>query len=301
MHIAIAGGSGFIGTHLVRNWRKQGHQVTVISRSCAKVRDGLSLTDCVTWDELATQPDRLDGVDAIVNMAGESISSGRWTNERKQRILLSRVDMTQKIVALVEGMNRKPSVVINGSAIGVYGMSDEARFDEDSLATGSDFLAHVSGQWEAEADRIPVERLVKIRTGVVLGVDGGAFPKMAEPYKLFAGGRIGSGRQWLSWIHIDDYVRLLDFCLHTPIMSGVVNATAPHPVTNDEFGRALGQAMRRPHLLPVPAFVLKLLLGEMAELLLCGQHVTPARALAAGFTFKYPSIKLAVQDLVSKM
>ncbi|BAU28024.1 hypothetical protein DFP93_10199 [Aneurinibacillus soli] len=301
MHIAIAGGSGFIGAHLVKNWRKQGNQVTVISRSCAKVRSELPLTDCVTWDELAAQPDRLDGVDAIVNMAGESIHSGRWTNERKQRILLSRVDTTQKIAALVEEMNRKPSVVINGSAIGVYGMSDEARFDEDSLAAGSDFLAHVSGQWEAEADRIPVERLVKIRTGVVLGVEGGAFPKMAEPYKLFAGGRIGSGRQWLSWIHIDDYVRLLDFCLHTQNVSGVVNATAPHPVTNDEFGRALGQALRRPHLIPVPAFVLKLLFGEMAELLLSGQHVAPTRALAAGFTFKYPSVKLAVQDLVSKM
>lgn len=301
MHIAIAGGTGFIGTHLVKNWRKQGHKVTVISRSCEKGPNGVSRLECVTWEEMVAQPDRLNGVDAIVNMAGESINSRRWTDERKQRILLSRVESTQKIAAIVEGMSRKPKVVINGSAIGVYGMSEEARFDEDSLAAGSDFLAHVTWQWEAEADRIPVDRLIKMRTGVVLGTDGGAFPKMALPYKLFAGGRIGSGRQWLSWIHIADYVRLLDFCLTNPNVQGVVNATAPNPVTNDEFGRALGQAMRRPHLFPVPPFVLKAILGEMAELLLCGQHVVPKRAFAAGFTFKYPSIGSAVQDLVSRM
>ncbi|MBN6185542.1 TIGR01777 family oxidoreductase [Aneurinibacillus sp. BA2021] len=301
MKVAIAGGSGFIGTHLLKDWRKKKYEIIVISRDCAKTKAQFPFAQCVTWDELQSHPARLEGIDALVNLAGESINSGRWNEARKQQILLSRVDTTQTIAASIAQLQEKPRVVINGSAIGIYGQSETIRFEEDSGTTGDDFLAQVSRQWEAEADRIPVSRLVKIRTGLVLGTGGGAFPKMALPYRLFAGGRIGSGRQWYSWIHIVDYVRLIHFCLENEAMNGPVNATAPHPVTNEEFGRALASKLHRPHWLPLPGFVLSLALGEMSELLLRGQHVTPKKALAHGFTFQYASIERAIQDLASKM
>ncbi|MFT9846168.1 TIGR01777 family oxidoreductase [Aneurinibacillus sp. REN35] len=301
MKVAIAGGSGFIGTHLLKDWRKKKHEIIVISRSCMKVKESFPFAACITWDELKSHPERLEGIDVLVNLAGESINSGRWTEARKQRILLSRVDTTQKIAAAVSQLQQKPDVVINGSAIGIYGQSDTARFDEDSKAIADDFLAQVSRQWEAEADRIRGVRLVKIRTGLVLGVDGGAFSKMALPYRMFAGGRVGSGRQWHSWIHIADYVRLINFCIENERMEGPVNATAPNPVTNEEFGHALARKLHRPHWLPVPGFVMALALGEMSELLLQGQHVAPKKAVAHGFDFHYAVIDRAIQDLVSKM
>jgi hypothetical protein len=301
MRIAIAGGSGFIGTHLVKDWRKKKYDILVITRNCTKVKKQFPFASCATWDEIAKDSQALEGIDALVNLAGESINSGRWTAERKQSILLSRVETTQRIAAAVGKLTEKPRVVINGSAIGIYGQSDTARFDEDSKAIGDDFLAQVSRQWEEEADRIPAPRLVKIRTGLVMGADGGAFPKMALPYRLFTGGRVGGGRQWHSWIHIVDYVRLINFCIENEAIEGAVNATAPNPVTNNEFGRSLARQMHRPHWLPVPGFVLGLVLGEMSELLLEGQHVTPKRALEQGFVFHYPNIDRANQDLVSKM
>jgi uncharacterized protein (TIGR01777 family) len=301
MRVVIAGGSGFIGTHLIKEWRKKKYEILIISRNCDKVKKQFPFAGYVTWSEIEKDPQVLEGFDALVNLAGESINSGRWTEERKQRILLSRVETTQKIATVVERLNKKPEVVINGSAIGIYGQSDTAKFDEDSGTGAEDFLAHVTQQWEEEADRIPAPRLVKIRTGLVLGVDGGAFPKMVLPYRLFAGGKIGSGHQWLSWIHIADYVRLMNFCIENESIEGPVNATAPRPVTNDEFGRSLARQMHRPHWLPVPGFVMKFTLGEMAELLLEGQYVTPQKVLSHGFVFHYANIDRANQDLVSKM
>jgi uncharacterized protein (TIGR01777 family) len=301
MKVAIAGGSGFIGTHLIRDWQKKKYEITVISRNSEYARGKFPFARCVTWGEISKYPEMLEGQDALMNMAGESINSGRWTAERKQRILSSRIETTRQVATAVEKLTNKPRVVINGSAIGIYGPSDTAYFDEESQTEASDFLAQVSRQWEAEADRILTPRLIKIRTGVVLGTDGGAFPKMALPYRLFAGGKVGSGKQWLSWIHIDDYVRLIQFCIENETLHGPINATAPHPVTNDEFGRSLARQMHRPHWLPVPGVAMKLILGEMADLLLTGQHVTPKRVLAAGFTFQYPTIDRANQELVSSL
>lgn len=301
MKIAIAGGSGFIGTHLIKDWHKKKYDVLLISRSCSKVKEQFPFAGCVTWDEMKSNPQTLEGIDVLINLAGESINSGRWTAERKQRILLSRVETTQQIAEVIGKLKTKPHLVINGSAIGIYGQSDTVHFDEDSQAIADDFLAQVSRQWEAEADRIPSERLVKMRTGLALGVNGGAFPKMALPYRLFTGGKVGNGRQWHSWIHITDYVRLINFCIKNEAMEGPVNATAPNPVTNDEFGRVLARQLYRPHWLRVPKFAMVLALGEMAELLLEGQHVVPKRALDHGFEFHYPSIDRAVQDLISRM
>ncbi|WP_047151064.1 TIGR01777 family oxidoreductase [Aneurinibacillus tyrosinisolvens] len=300
MRIAIAGGTGFIGTYLIRDWMEKKREVIVITRKCdGRVQGKFPGVRCFSWDDLKRNPSPLEHLDALVNMAGESINSGKWTNEQKERILLSRIESTRSIAQMVGKLTSGPRVILNGSAIGIYGHSTVQKFDESSRAYGSDFLAQVTKKWEEEADHIPAPRIVKIRTGVVLGKDGGAFPKMAFPYRLFAGGKIGSGSQWLSWIHIADYVRLLNFCIERESIAGPINATAPHPVTNDDFGRVLARAAHRPHWLPVPEFAMKLLLGEMADLVLKGQHVEPRKLMEAGFRFEYDTVEKALAELMA--
>lgn len=297
MKIAVAGGTGFIGGRLIRYLQSSGDEVLLLSRSSAGgIRGGLRT---VTWQESMERREWFEGLDGIVNLSGESINQ-RWTGAAKQRIVESRLQTVDKLARLVSELKDKPKAVVNGSAIGIYGMSETAQFDETSdAAGGEDFLSDVVRQWERAASAIPAERVVRLRTGVVLGREGGALPLMALPYKLGAGGRVGSGRQWMSWIHEEDIVRLIRFCLEDPRMSGPVNATAPHPVSNDEFGRALASALRRPHWLPVPAFALRLLLGEMSDMLLGGQRVFPQAALAHGFEFRYPTVDKALNALYS--
>ncbi|WP_248925657.1 TIGR01777 family oxidoreductase [Paenibacillus hamazuiensis] len=294
MKIAIAGGTGFIGKHLIRHFLQERHSVILISRRYTEQADPNVRT--VTWAELENNTGSLEGVDAIVNLAGESINQ-RWTAAAKERILQSRLDTVGRIVSLVDRLQAKPSVVVNASGMSIYGTSETEEFDESSPKRITDFLADTVEKWEAAIDRIRGVRVVKLRVGVVLGNDGGAFPKMAMPYKLWVGGRIGSGRQVLSWIHIRDMVRLIDFCIRHDGISGPVNATAPNPVTNDEFGRALGRALGRPHLFPVPAFMFNLLFGELAVLLLEGQRVIPRVLLRHGFEFEYPTIERALTAL----
>ncbi|WP_274649198.1 TIGR01777 family oxidoreductase [Paenibacillus humicola] len=299
MKVAVTGGTGFIGRALVKALLERGDEVLVISR-----QTGASLADPqnlhrITWSMLEAAPSGMEGVDAVVNLAGESINQ-RWNDAAKALILQSRLDAAERIGNAVAALANKPSVVVNASGISIYGTSESETFDERSAPNITDFLSEVVKHWEAAADIIDVPRLVKVRVGVVLGTEGGAFPKMALPFRLFAGGRVGSGKQWLSWIHIRDMTRLLLFCIDNPRMEGPVNAAAPVPVTNDQFGRALAAAMRRPYLFPVPAFVMKAIFGELSVLLLEGQRVVPGKALEAGFEFRYPTIESAIHQLTGK-
>ncbi len=298
MRVAIAGGTGFIGRALSDALLRRGDDVWIISRSQPRrgQQQGLRYT---TWSELERTPVLLDGIDAIVNLTGESINQ-RWTKEAKQRVLQSRLSAAEQVATLINKLPHKPSVVINASGISAYGISSEGPFDEGSPMNVTDFLSEVVRQWEKAADAIPVKRLVKLRVGVVLAAKGGAFPLMALPYRLFGGGRIGSGGQWLSWIHLDDIVSLILFCLDHQEIQGAVNACSPEPATNDEFGRAIGKSMGRPHWFPVPAFVMRTLFGEMSTLLLDGQRAIPRKALEHGFRFRYGTLSGAMEQLVGK-
>ncbi|UKS24143.1 TIGR01777 family oxidoreductase [Paenibacillus sp. HWE-109] len=294
MKIAVTGGSGFIGKRLISHLQQQGHELINISRSAQTVSPHART---VTWEQLRTSSQDLEGLDAIVNLAGESINQ-RWTSKAKERIVQSRIKAAEQVAQLVERMTTKPKVIVNASGMSVYGTSETETFDERSPHRQVDFLSGVVEQWEHTADQIKGPRIVKVRVGLVLDGQEGAFPKMALPYKLGVGGRIGSGKQWLSWIHIEDMVRLIDFCIVNDAIVGPVNATAPNPVTNLVFGRALGKAMHRPNLFPLPAFVLKLIFGELSTLLLDGQKVLPHVLLANGFTFKYIHVEKALADIV---
>ena len=296
MKVVIFGGSGFIGRFLVAHLTGKGSKVVIVSRSERRMDD--PLTHCVTLSELNDKIDQLEQADAFVNLAGETINQ-RWTAKAKEKILTSRIDMTKKVAEIVNKLKYKPKVVMNSSAVGIYGMSETQVFDERSMTQADDFLAKVVSKWEKAADAMADDtRLVKLRTGVVLGKHGGAFPLMALPYKFYVGGRIGSGNQWLSWIHISDMVRLIEFCIRNENMHGSVNATAPTPVTNDEFGRILAKQMNRPHYFPVPEFVFKFLFGEMSQLLLRGQRVLPRIAQEHGFTFTYPTLDKTIENIL---
>ncbi|MFM7881327.1 MAG: TIGR01777 family oxidoreductase, partial [Microcystis panniformis] len=242
----------------------------------------------------------ISGCDAVVNLAGEPISE-RWTSEAKQAIVASRQIGTEKIVEAIALAAQKPKVLINSSAIGYYGTSETASFDENS-PPGGDFLADVCKKWETAAQKVKDygTRLVILRTGIVLG-NGGALGKMIPPFKLFAGGPIGSGRQWFSWIHRDDLINLIIYCLDRPEISGTFNATAPNPVRMKEFCQILGEVMKRPSWLPVPDFALEILLGEGAKIVLEGQEVLPKATQAIGFDYRYPNLEAALEEIVPKM
>ncbi|MFC4811053.1 TIGR01777 family oxidoreductase [Paenibacillus sp. GCM10023250] len=296
MKVAVAGGTGYVGRLLVAALMARGDEVALISRSGGAAASGPRR---ITWAELEASPDVLEGFDAIVNLAGETISR-RWNDRGKRAIVQSRLDAVDALAKAIAALRRKPGVVVNASGISVYGTSGGAAHDEESTARGTDFLASVVEQWEAAADRIPVRRLVKLRIGLVLGLEGGAFPKMLLPYRLFAGGRIGSGKQWIPWIHEEDMVRLVLFCLDRSDVEGPVNACAPEPLTNDDFGRAVGAAARKPHWLPLPSFVLKGMLGKMSFLLLEGSRAIPRKAIEHGFTFSYPTADAALRQLFGR-
>jgi uncharacterized protein (TIGR01777 family) len=304
MQIAILGGSGFVGRHLANRFAERGDEVLVITRQVpANVGSDGRFPDApavryVSWRDLEYSVDALEGVQAIVNLAGETINQ-RWTRKAKERILASRLWASSKLADYVQRLHSKPQVIVSASAIGVYGTSQSETFTEHSLTPTrkTDFLADVVGRWERVVDRISGMRVVKLRLGVVLGNDGGAFKKMALPYRLGAGGRVGNGRQWLSWIHIEDLVRAVEYCIDNPKIDGVVNAVAPNPVTNDEFGRTLGAVLHRPHWLHAPAFAFRLLLGELSLLLLEGQRVVPQVLKESGFEFVYPRLDQALRQL----
>ena len=241
----------------------------------------------------------LDGADTVVNLAGEGIADKRWTAARKAAILDSRVRATRALATAIKSSRTPPRVMLSASAIGFYGSNRGDDTLTEESAAGSDFLAEVCRHWEAEAvPAADITRLVLLRTGVVLDKKSGALPQMALPFRFFAGGRVGSGRQYLSWIHLADWLGMVRWALATPDVAGPLNVTAPAPVTNAEFSRALGRAMDRPALVPAPAFALRLGLGEMADgLLLGGQRVLPAKAQRHGFRFRFASVDAALQDI----
>ncbi|WP_261378358.1 TIGR01777 family oxidoreductase [Paenibacillus agilis] len=297
----LSGGTGLIGRELAEKWLHEGHEVIILTRSVPAV-DHSSRTRkpiYLTWSQLAQASAVADDVDVVVNLAGETISQ-RWNDKAKERIRKSRLEPTQQIADWAARRNRTLPLLISASGSSVYGSSDGERFDEQSPPTGQDFLSDVVRQWEAAADQVPAQRTVKLRIAPVLSSEGGAFQKILLPYRLGVGGRIGKGQQPFSWIHIDDIVRLIDYIVHEDAISDVVNASAPESVTNDEFGRTISRVYHKPHWLPVPTTVLKLMLGEMSILVLEGQHVFPTKALKHGFKFRYPSVEKALLALKEK-
>jgi uncharacterized protein (TIGR01777 family) len=297
MKIAIAGGSGFIGQHLTQYFLERKYSLILISRK--KNTSSNPLIRCATWAELKTDVKLLSGTDAIINLSGETINQ-RWTNAAKDRILQSRLDTVAAIASMVERMDQKPSVVINASGIAIYGTSETGSFVEHSDPNVEDFLSGVVEQWESAMDAIQGTRLVKLRLGIVLWHDGGVLPSMMRPYKLGVGGRVGSGKQFVSWIHIKDLCRLVDFCISNEDIMEQVNATAPQPVTMDDMGKAIAAALHTKHWFPVPGFMMRLLFGEMSELVLKGQRVLPLLAIDYDFQYLYPTIDMALADIMKK-
>lgn len=306
MKVAIAGATGFVGSRLVERLHAQGDRILVLSRNRDRAKRVFPDSAFPNLEVVAYTPTEsgdwqqaISGCDAVVNLTGEPIAEKRWTPAQKQAILDSRKIGTQKIVEAIARANPKPAVLVNASAIGYYGTSETATFEETSPA-GDDFLAQVCQAWEAEAQKVTDTgtRLAIVRFGIVLGM-GGALAKMLPPFKLFAGGPIGSGRQWFSWIHRDDLVNMILFSLRRPDIAGVLNATAPNPVRMAEFCQTLGQVLNRPSWLPVPGFALEALLGDGAMVVLSGQQVLPKRTLSSGFEYQYPTLKTALEEISS--
>ena len=306
MKVAITGATGFVGSRLVQRLHGKGHKVVVLARNTAFAQkvfpsEAFPNLEIVAYTPNASGPWQsvIASCDGVVNLAGEPIAEGRWTPERKQEILNSRKLGTQKLVEAIANANPKPTVLVNASAIGYYGTSESATFDETSLS-GNDFLAQVCQAWETEARKVKDAgvRLVILRLGIVLG-NGGALGKMIPPFKLFAGGPIGSGRQWFSWIHVDDLVNLILQALTKPEIEGVYNATAPNPVRMADLSQTLGRVMNRPSWLPVPAFAIEALLGDGAIVVLEGQQVLPKRTEETGFEYKYPNLQSALTQILT--
>lgn len=298
MNITISGASGFIGKRLVDSLSRDRHSIHILSRNPSKNPGGVAKLSA--WDPMKSEPpsESLADADAVIHLAGEPVAQ-RWTPGVKQKIRDSRVHGTRHMVQALSTMSRRPQVLVCASAIGIYGSRGDEPLIESS-EPGIGFLPEVCMEWEKQADLAQAlgMRVVKIRIGIVLGPNGGALQKMLPPFKAFVGGRLGSGKQWMSWIHLDDLVGLVRFVLETPIR-GVVNGTAPKPVTNAEFTRSLAEILGRPAIFPVPSFAVKLLFGEMAEILLTGQRVVPRAAEEANYRFQYPKLIPALRNLLS--
>jgi uncharacterized protein len=306
MKIAITGGTGFIGTRLIEKLKNQGHSLVLFVRNADKARriypsSAFPNLEIVPYKakESGDWQQAVSGCDAVINLAGEPIAE-RWTPEYKKAILESRQIGTQKLVEAIEKASIKPKVLINASAIGYYGTSETATFDETS-PPGNDFLAEICQKWEQEAQKVKAlgVRLVVTRFGIVLG-NGGALAKMLPSFKLFAGGPIGTGRQWFSWIHREDIINFILESLERPEIAGTFNLTAPNPVKMSEFSRVLGEVLNRPSWLPVPGIALEVLLGEGAKVVLEGQQVLPKATQATGFKYQYRDLKAALQEILSR-
>jgi uncharacterized protein (TIGR01777 family) len=303
MRIVITGGSGLIGSAVAREMGGAGHEVVVLSRDPSKVKGLPPNTRAVQWDgktgaSWSSLLDGLDGDTAIVHLAGEGIAEGRWTESRKRRIRDSRVESGRAVLEAIRQAKTKPKTLLQGSAVGFYGPCGNEVVTEGH-APGTDFLADVCVDWEAStagAEALGVRRAI-LRTGIVLSRDGGALPKMSLPFKLGVGGSLGGGRQWIPWIHLADEVGAIRFLLERDDARGPFNLTAPQPLTNRDFSRALGKALHRPSLAPAPGFALRLVLGEMADMLLNGQRAVPQRLLEMGYVFRFPEALQALRNL----
>jgi hypothetical protein len=311
MKIIITGATGFIGQALVKRMLAAGHQLIIVGRTIDKIKQIFGATvQAITWDTLTV--DIIAGTNAIINLAGAGIGEQRWSAKRRQEILLSRTQTTQQLAQLCAQLGARAPLLLNASAVGVYGLQPTLpqqlppALDENTVINfqqAPDFLAKVARAWEAAAK--PAEatgtRVVYLRFGAVFAEHGGALPRMAFPFKLGLGGPIGSGKQPFSWVTLKDVINAIEFLLARADVKGPVNIVAPHGVTQKQLATALGKALHRPALMPTPAFLLKLIFGEMAqELLLNGQHVMPKRLLELGFKFQYPTIEAAFADIYNK-
>ena len=295
MKVVVTGGTGFLGGPLVESLRRDGHDVAVLTRRPPRRSGEVQWAPAAGLDTWARA---FEGAGAVINLAGEPIAEGRWTAARKRAILASRLEATSGVVAALRAAGAAGAVLLSGSAVGYYGTPGDEPVDESAPA-GSDFLATVCREWEAEALEAGASaRVVLLRTGFVVARDGGALPRLALPFHFFAGGPVGSGRQVMSWIHRDDWIAMVRWALTTADLRGPLNLTAPAPVTNREMASALGRALHRPSFMPAPAFALRLALGEMADaLILNGQRVLPRVAQERGFTFRYRSVDEAFGEI----
>ena len=297
MKILISGSSGLIGTAATAALKSDGHNVVHLVRPSKTANPG-----DVQWDPMRATVDvaGLEGIDVVIHLSGAGIADGRWTEERKQLLRSSRIDTTRVLVDSLSRLKQKPRLLIVASAIGYYGSRGDEILTESST-TGTDFLALVCRDWEAEASRAAARgiRTVMLRTGVVLSGKGGALPKMLTPFKLGVGGRLGSGQQWMSWIAIEDVVGIIRNAIANEQVSGPVNVVAPNPVRNEEFTRLLAAMLHRPAIFPAPAFMLRLAMGEMADAVLLGSdRVKPERMLAAGYKFRFEILEPALRAAV---
>jgi hypothetical protein len=310
--IVVAGGTGLLGRALSDALAAGGHDVIVLTRQSSSVtvdpahagttHAGVRLAHWAPDGTAGPWAAFLGSAAAVVNLAGESIAAARWSSNQKSRLRDSRFDATRSLVAGLAACAAPSAVFVSGSAVGYYGPRRDEPLTEDAQP-GSDFMAGLCVEWEEHARRAAAysSRVVLVRSGLVLDREGGALPRMLAPFRLFAGGPLGSGSQYISWIHLDDWVALVTSAIADTSMQGPINATAPAPVTNREFARTVGTVLGRPAWLPAPAFALRALLGEMADaLLLGGQRVIPARALARGFRFRYPEVRPALESVLRR-
>ncbi|MBV6497230.1 MAG: TIGR01777 family protein [Acidobacteria bacterium ACB1] len=298
MRILITGASGLIGKALTKVFDDKGYELLLAGRSEPKdTRE----TKWTIEDGFA-EPERLEGLDAVVHLAGESVSALRWSDEKKAAIRNSRVEGTRSVVDALSRLKARPKTFISGSAIGFYGDRDDEVLSESSVA-GDNFLAQICREWESESRRAEDAgiRTVLLRTGIVLSKDGGALATMLLPFKMGVGGVVGSGKQWMSWISLPDEIRAIEFVLERDDIRGAVNLTSPNPVTNQQFTSVLGEALYRPTFIPLPEFAISMLFGEMGdELLLSSTRVEPKRLIDAGFTFEHADLKSAIENALAE-
>jgi len=299
--VLITGGTGLIGRALSAGLAQDGHEVIVLSRDPERATSLPANVRVERWDARTAEgwAGLADGAHAVVNLAGEGIAAGRWTTERKRRIRESRLNAGQAVVQAIGSAKQKPLVLVQASGVGYYGPCAEEDVLE-SAPTGQDYLARLAVEWEASTaavEAMGVRRAI-IRTGIVLSKNGGALPRMMLPFRLFVGGRLGSGRQWLPWIHIADEVGAIRFLMENEKAKGPFNLSAPNAVTNADLSRLLGRKLRRPACVPTPAFLLRLLFGEMAGMLLTGQKAVPRHLTQMGYAFRFAEAEAALGDIL---
>jgi uncharacterized protein (TIGR01777 family) len=297
MKVLITGASGLVGKALQRSFAEKGYEMLLASRSEPKAPNEIQWT----VEDGFAEPERLEGIDAVVHLAGESVSGLRWTDEKKKAIRDSRVHGTRSVVDAISKLKVRPKVLVAASAIGFYGERGDEEVNESSAA-GHGFLADVAKEWEGEARRAEDAgvRTVLLRTGIVLSKDGGALATMLLPFKMGVGGVVGSGKQWMSWISLNDHVAVINYVIENDNIRGAVNAVSPEPVTNDEFTKTMGEVLYRPTFIPLPEFAVSMLMGEMGDaLLLTSTKVLPKRLEDTGFKFEQPSLKGALEHALA--
>ncbi len=302
MKVLVTGATGFIGKKIVHALAREGHQIVVLSRNAENAKGKFAApVTAFSWNptEEKAPAAAFDGVEAVISLAGEGIAEKRWTEKQKKAIHDSRVLGTRHLAETLRGLGKTLKVFVSSSAIGLYGDRGDEQLPE-SAAPGTDFLADVCADWEKAASEVPAERTVLVRTGIVLGREGGMLKKVLPIFKTGLAGPLGNGRQYMSWIHVDDIVGIFLHAFKNAAVKGAINGAAPAPVTNAEFTKALGHALSRPAFLPAPAFALKLALGELSVLLLGSQKVVPDKTLKTGYSFLYPGLDEALSNLIKK-